>query len=163
MCNLHIAVLVGFEFWIHCSVPIADVRSDITAWFSIAPSIWFASSVTAFPFFANSWVFSIAPTDAVVCFCSPPIMLWILSVASPVCAARLRTSSATTAKPRPVSPALAASIAAFNASKLVCSEMLLMTPTKCWIEVYMPWVFLRAVMHYNKFFSLFHRNASVQF
>ena len=33
------------------------------------------------------------------------------------------TSSATTAKPRPCSPALAASIAALSASKLVCSEI----------------------------------------
>ena len=37
------------------------------------------------------------------------------------------TSSATTAKPRPCSPARAASIAAFNASKLVCSEIELIT------------------------------------
>jgi hypothetical protein len=33
---------------------------------------------------------------------------------------RSRTSSATTAKPRPASPARAASIAAFSASRLVC-------------------------------------------
>ncbi len=38
-----------------------------------------------------------------------------------VCSAKVRTSSATTAKPRPCSPALAASIAAFNAKRLVCS------------------------------------------
>jgi hypothetical protein len=34
--------------------------------------------------------------------------------------ARLRTSEATTAKPRPASPARAASTAAFKASRLVC-------------------------------------------
>ena len=38
------------------------------------------------------------------------------------------TSSDTTAKPRPCSPALAASIAAFSASRLVCSAMSLMMP-----------------------------------
>ena len=36
---------------------------------------------------------------------------------------KVRTSVATTAKPLPCSPARAASIAAFKASKLVCSEI----------------------------------------
>src|SRR5438270_54736 len=52
-------------------------------------------------------------------------MLWISSEISLVdCAdfsASLRTSSATTANPRPCSPARAASMAAFRASRLVCS------------------------------------------
>lgn len=39
------------------------------------------------------------------------------------CSASFLISSATTAKPFPFSPALAASIAAFNASKLVCSAI----------------------------------------
>ncbi|MNI79730.1 hypothetical protein D3C73_1362060 [compost metagenome] len=41
--------------------------------------------------------------------------------------ANRRTSSATTANPRPASPARAASMAAFNASRLVCSAMLRIT------------------------------------
>jgi len=45
------------------------------------------------------------------------------SVASVVRCDRARTSSATTAKPRPYSPARAASMAALRASRLVCSAM----------------------------------------
>ena len=49
--------------------------------------------------------------------------------------ARVRTSSATTAKPRPCSPARAASMAAFSASKLVslrCFEWFLIFRPHCW-------------------------------
>jgi hypothetical protein len=38
-------------------------------------------------------------------------------------------SEATTAKPRPASPARAASMVAFSASRLVCAAMLLISPT----------------------------------
>lgn len=40
------------------------------------------------------------------------------------CSASVLTSSATTAKPLPCSPALAASIAAFKANRFVCSAIL---------------------------------------
>ncbi|MCY1176008.1 hypothetical protein D9M73_162680 [compost metagenome] len=53
-------------------------------------------------------------------FCRPTISSSISSVDFWVRWARLRTSSATTANPRPASPARAASIAALSASRLVC-------------------------------------------
>ena len=58
-----------------------------------------------------------------------PIWLPISSVALPVCCARLFTSEATTAKPLPASPARAASIVAFSASRLVCAAMPVISPT----------------------------------
>lgn len=54
-------------------------------------------------------------------------MVSISLVLSWVRVARVRTSSATTAKPLPCSPARAASIAALSAKRLVCSAILRMT------------------------------------
>src|SRR6185369_12588165 len=55
--------------------------------------------------------------------CIPAICVLISSVALAVCAASAFTSWATTAKPRPASPARAASMVAFSARRLVCSAM----------------------------------------
>ena len=65
----------------------------------------------------------IARTDSWVATCIPAIWLLISLVALAVCAASALTSCATTAKPRPESPARAASMVAFSASKLVCSAI----------------------------------------
>ncbi|MCY1412811.1 hypothetical protein D9M71_282290 [compost metagenome] len=61
-------------------------------------------------------------------------MRWMASVDSWVLDAKARTSSATTAKPRPCSPARAASMAAFKASRLVCSAMARIMSAACWID-----------------------------
>ncbi|MNZ89251.1 hypothetical protein D3C78_1081620 [compost metagenome] len=55
--------------------------------------------------------------------CRAPICAWISPVDCWVLLASARTSSATTAKPRPLSPARAASMAALSASRLVCSAI----------------------------------------
>ena len=65
----------------------------------------------------------------------PLICLLISSVALAVWVARLLTSAATTAKPLPASPARAASIVAFSASRLVCSAISVIS----WITVPIFW------------------------
>jgi len=63
-------------------------------------------------------------------------MLVISFVASAVFSASFLTSSATTANPLPASPALAASIAAFNARRFVCSA------TACIVLIISPMEFI---------------------
>ncbi len=60
--------------------------------------------------------------------CTPAIWPAISSVALAVCTASDFTSEATTAKPRPASPARAASMVALSASRLVC-------PATSWISL----------------------------
>ena len=64
-----------------------------------------ATTWTALP--VSRWISSIRPEISAAAACEP--------------SASLRTSSATTAKPLPCSPARAASMAALSASRLVCS------------------------------------------
>ena len=66
----------------------------------------------------------IASTATRVELCTASICSAICSVALAVCTASDLTSDATTAKPRPASPALAASIVALSARRLVCPAML---------------------------------------
>ena len=67
-----------------------------------------------------------------------PIITVIFFTASPDCSARFLTSSATTAKPLPASPALAASIAAFKAKRFVweaISSIVLIIAEICFEEM----------------------------
>ena len=70
----------------------------------------------------------IASTAAPVEACTAAIWPAISSVAFAVCTASDFTSEATTAKPRPASPARAASMVALSASRLVC-------PATSWISL----------------------------
>ena len=61
-----------------------------------------------------------ASTEPAASFCSASIFCLISSVAFWVCTASAFTSDATTAKPRPATPARAASMVEFSASSVVC-------------------------------------------
>ena len=84
---------------------------------------------SAFCSFCSDWVFAnvIDCTVSLAADSRRSRTSRISVVADAVLEARARTSSATTAKPRPCSPARAASIAAFRASRFVCSAMAEMT------------------------------------
>ena len=87
----------------------------------VTPSIEFKISSIVFPALITKWLpSSTFSTESLIRFLISP------AAAAARCA-KLRTSVATTAKPRPCSPALAASTAAFNARILVWNAMLSIT------------------------------------
>jgi len=73
----------------------------------------------------------IETTESRVAACMLEICASISPVALPVWAASVLTSWATTAKPLPASPARAASMVAFSASRLVCWAMPVITLITC--------------------------------
>ncbi|MNP00972.1 hypothetical protein D3C76_927710 [compost metagenome] len=89
----------------------------------ICSRAWVASFASSTLFWASSWPSCMVLTAPWVLRCSVSIMLRISTVELWVRCDSTRTSSATTAKPRPCSPARAASMAALSASRLVCSAM----------------------------------------
>ena len=94
-----------------------------------ADKLSLALSAICMPFSASVEPSSIASTTRRVSAWMRLIISAILAVAEVVRSASLRTSSATTAKPRPCSPARAASMAAFSANKLVWSAISSITCT----------------------------------
>src|SRR5690606_29811761 len=73
-----------------------------------------ARSTCSTPSSLLRWPLSMACTAFRAPPCTASMICWISAVDSAVRRARLRTSSATTAKPRPASPARAASMAALD-------------------------------------------------
>ena len=83
----------------------------------------------------TSPIWPMAPTALLVSLWMASILRLMSSVAFAVCLASSLTSLATTANPLPASPARAASIVAFKASRLVCWAIEVITLMTCPISV----------------------------
>ncbi len=98
---------------------VADCSSTAAAMVACNPSMRAMTSV----------ICSMAPAAAPASAWVALMRVTISSVARAVCCASSLTSPATTAKPLPISPARAASMVAFSASRFVCSAMEVMSLT----------------------------------
>ena len=106
-------------------VMLTSISETVAVCSSVALAIVFARSFTLFTL---PVIFSTAETASPIPWVKDVMIEVISSVAWEVCFASSFTSFATTAKPFPASPALAASIVAFRAKRFVCSAMLFITP-----------------------------------
>ena len=116
--------------------------TDVLVISAAAAFCWFtAEAIVAVKLSISPITAVMAPTLStarLVADCTSAIWEEISSVAFAVWVASAFTSEATTAKPRPASPARAASMVALRASRLVCPAMVRMKPTTssmCWAAV----------------------------
>src|SRR3712207_5491492 len=107
--------------------------------------------------FNSKFIFSVSLTIALVLFNKFPMILYMLVEDSLLLSAKTLISSATTAKPLPDSPALAASIAAFNASRLVCSAILFIKSVISFTVFISPFISLILLEKLAKFLLKFSR------
>ena len=98
--------------WVWLSTAVTTVSIIVVTWPALS-LVWDSASVTLLT----------ASVPAVTAEMEPSIRSLVALAASSDLVARLRTSSATTAKPLPAEPARAASTAAFSARILVWNAM----------------------------------------
>ncbi len=115
---------MSFRVWATCPIPAVCSCDALAMLVMILLTFSMLSRISAIVRPASST--SLAPSATLPT--EAPISCLISFAASALRCARLRTSAATTAKPRPCSPALAASTAALSARMLVWKAMPSMTP-----------------------------------
>ena len=116
-------LLASTQSWISSVISVIWLDSSFEELY-IALNFSPVSAISSFCLFTVSIVFVILSLVLVIVLSSTLIVLPISSALFLVCSESERISSATTAKPFPASPALAASMLAFKASRLVCEDML---------------------------------------